>query len=378
VIKALCGWGFEIKDLSQADDTTHLEQALTLDNRHIFAGDGGTTFRFLTALLCTKPGEWHLSGSAALTERPVGVLVDALRSLGARIEYVGKTGFPPLKIKGQKLHGGEIVIQADQSSQFLSALLMIAPVMDRGLQMTLRGKVVSRSYIGMTLKLMKYFGVEHHWEGQHIVIQPQHYQPRDIVIEPDWTAASYFYEMAALCEAGSLQLNGLKPSDLQGDSALPEIMSKLAVITEFNKQGTLIYPGAGPVHHDLRFDLTNNPDLTQTIAFACAALGREASFDGIDHLRIKETDRLQAIQWELGKIGFGFDRHNGVWRVQRKENPVKLLQFNTYGDHRMAMAAAPLAVRFGQVTIDRPEVVSKSFPDFWNQLRRIGFEIERR
>jgi len=378
MIRAMCGWGFDIVNLGTAEDTLHLEKALNFDSRHIFAGDGGTTIRFLTALLCCKQGDWQLSGSPSLSERPIHVLVDALLSLGARIEYTTKTGFPPLRIHGQKLKGGKITIQADASSQFISALLLVAPLMEEGLELTLRGKIVSRSYINMTLKMMAYFGIEYQWEGSRITVTPQRYMPSNITIEPDWTAASYFYEMVALCEAGSLQLNHLQHSELQGDSRLPELMSKLAVETEFTKQGVLIYPNAGPVARDLSFDLTDNPDLTQTIAFTCAALGREVSFEGIDHLRIKETDRLQAIQWELGKIGFGFERNDGIWHIQRKENPVKLLQFNAYGDHRMVMSLAPLAVRYGQITIDRPEVVNKSFPDFWAQLKRIGFEIDRR
>lgn len=378
VIRSLCGWSFQIHDLSPAEDTTILQQALELDSHHIHAGDGGTTIRFLTAVLAMRTGDWQVSGSPALCERPISILVDALRQLGARIEYIGKTGYPPLRIRGQKLQGGQLIVQADQSSQFISALLLVAPMMEQGLEITLRGRVVSRSYIEMTLAMMNYFGIQYTWEGPRIRIEPQRYQPRDITIEPDWTAASYFYEMIALCEAGSLQINGLKRSAWQGDSALPDIMTQLAVVTEFNKEGVLIYPGPGPVPRDLRFDLSSNPDLTQTIAFACGALGREAVFNGIDHLRIKETDRLQAIQWELGKIGFGFDRRDGLWYIQRKENPVKLLQFNTYGDHRMAMALAPLAVRFGTITIDRPEVVNKSFPEYWTQLKRIGFEIERR
>ncbi len=380
MIRALTREPFDIERLAEANDTELMQSLIESDDMVRDAGPAGTTFRFMTAYLALQPGTQVLTGTERMKKRPIGVLVDALRQLGARIHYLEKEGFPPLEI-GDADHLGEenrLSIAADTSSQYISALLMIAPVLPKGLELTLDGKIVSRPYIEMTLSLMQYFGVSHHWEGSVIKIAPQEYEPKAFTVEADWSAASYYYAMAAMAEEANLTLNGLFKDSVQGDAVLAEMMTHFGLKTVYLPDGIRIIkmPGAR-VQDAFEWDFIRCPDLAQTLAVICAALGVKGRFTGLETLRIKETDRIAALQTELQKVAADFApakqdffQTKGTARVG-EEPPV----FATYEDHRMAMALAPLAIR-GPIKIEDPMVVVKSYPDFWKDLEKLGFVVQ--
>lgn len=383
IIRALCPVPFDIDRLANAKDTVLLRQLLASDAAIRDAGAAGTTFRFMTAYLSLQPGVQTLTGTERMKQRPIKVLVDALRQLGASIEYLEKEGYPPLRIGPPSGMGANnrISISAGTSSQYISALLMIAPTLPNGLELQLEGKIVSRPYIEMTLSLMGYFGVGHQWEGQVIRIAPQVYQARPFTVEADWSAASYYYALAALAPAATLQLNGVYAGSLQGDAVLSDMMEHLGVHTEFLPEGIRLSKKAGNLPPSFEWDFLQCPDLAQTIAVICAGLGVPGTFKGIETLRIKETDRVAALAAELAKVDVTLTDHlpqTGQERfsVQGKAGwgaqipPV----FATYEDHRMAMAFAALGLS-GKIRIAEPQVVVKSYPDFWKDLERLGFDI---
>ncbi len=380
IIQKLCDAKFEIENLSQANDTQELQLALSSvhaasseKNRNeaakteIYTGEGGTTFRFLTAYLSTQEGEWILRCSPSMIRRPVGDLVEALNNIGAEIDYLENIGFPPLKIKGRKMNGGKIPLYASVSSQFVSALCMIAPTLTHGLQIHLDGKIASSSYIRMTLSLMEYFGVKLSWKNEVIEILPQKYIPRDIVIETDWSAAAPFYQIACFTESTDLFISGLYQESLQGDSCLPEIFNELGVKTTFSENGIQLGHQAIDAR-SFEYDFTDCPDLVQPVAVTCAAQNIYARLKGVHNLPFKETNRIQALQNELKKFGVNVTYQNDQIKIQgefdRKENVL----INDYNDHRMVMSFVPLAVVCDSVEIENPEAVKKSFPDFFNQL----------
>ncbi len=386
IIRALCEKNFPIQHLANARDTELLLQLLESGEPVRDAGAAGTTFRFMTAFLSGQPGEQILTGTERMKQRPIGLLVDALRQLGADITYLEKEGYPPLRIGAPSGFGlrGALSIAAGTSSQYISALLMIAPTLPRGLALRLEGKTVSRPYIEMTLRLMRHFGVEHHWEGDTIRIRPQRYQPRPFRVEADWSAASYYYAMAAFADEARLQLNGLFEDSVQGDAVLAEMMEAFGIRTTFNDGGALLTKSSAPVPDVFEWDFILCPDLAQTLAVICAGLGVRGVFTGLDTLRIKETDRIAALQAELAKVqcrlnplppeqapapGREYFQTEGVARV------IGTPSFATYEDHRMAMAFAPLGM-LGTARIEDPMVVAKSYPDFWEDLRQLGFMIE--
>ena len=380
VIRALCAKDFEIGRLSTSDDTRVLLRGLEATTETVDIGAAGTSMRFLTALLATQVGKSTiLTGSERMKERPIGVLVDALRTLGADIAYVEKDGFPPLRIKGKRLEGGSISIKSGISSQYISALLMLGPTFEKGLDLTLEGDMVSRTYIEMTLALMAYFGIEHVWDGQTIRILPQAYQAKDFVVEADWSAASYHYSLMALANSGSLQLNGLFEKSVQGDRVLVEIMQPLGVQTTFQETGVLLTKTAVTTEF-FEQDFVLCPDLAQTLAVVCTGLGIPGRFLGLQTLAIKETDRTLALEQELHQFGAAFSGAHDVWilSVHAKvfeDVPV----IKTYHDHRMAMAFAPLALKLkGHLVIEDPMVVTKSYPLFWEDLRGLGFLVEEK
>ncbi len=389
IIRALSKRNFNIRNLSRSDDTKLMQSLLDKieycknisEAVELNCENAGTVMRFLTAYLSNKPGKWFMTGTERMEQRPIGILVDVLRQIGANIIYAEKKGYPPILIEGSELYGEKIEIDAGVSSQFITALLLIAPALPGGLEITLKNKISSLSYIEMTVKLMEYFGIKINHSGNTIAVKQQEYREADFIVEPDWTSASYWYEMAAFAEEVDLTITGLKKESLQGDSVLPEIFEQLGVKTVFLPEGIKLLKGNKPVSR-FEFDFTNFPDLAQSVIVTCAGLNISGNFTGLKNLIIKETDRLNALSTELKIIGANAEIVQGSkFRVQRSEfdvfKKIKNLKskiVNTYGDHRMAMAFAPLALLSGSIQIKNPEVVSKSYPEFWEDLNKIGFE----
>ncbi len=387
IIRALSGEDFPIEQLAKANDTDLMMALLASDETVRDAGPAGTTFRFLTAYLSLQEGSQILTGTERMKQRPIGVLVEALRQLGANIEYLEEEGYPPLRIGEPSDLGknNELRISAGTSSQFISALLMIAPVLPQGLRLHLDGKIVSRSYIEMTLGLMRHFGVTHEWEGQTISIQPQAYIPKPFVAEADWSAASYHYAMAAFADELDLQLDGLFENSFQGDAALAEIMEQFGVHSEFNETGVRLTKTGAALPPMFEWDFILCPDIAQTMAVICAGLGVQGLFTGLETLSIKETDRIQALKNELGKVTaylsklparFSPNSNKEYFTVEGTASFGDVPTFDTYEDHRMAMAFAPLAM-LGQIKIEDPMVVIKSYPAFYEDLELLGFVVER-
>lgn len=385
IIRALCGEHFPIRRLAAAKDTELLLALLGSRENVLDAGAAGTTFRFLTAYLALQPGAQVLTGTERMKQRPVGVLVEALRKLGARIEYLEKEGYPPLRIGSPEGMGRarELSISAGTSSQYISALLLIAPTMPGGLALKLEGAPVSRPYIEMTLGLMRHFGVEHQWRADAIIVPQQPYRPRPFTVEADWSAASYYYAMAALSGEASLQLNGLFAGSLQGDAILVDMMRQFGVETRFNEDGILLTKRGNSIPESFEWDFLRCPDLAQTVAVLCGALGVNGRFTGLETLRIKETDRIAALQAELAKVQAGLSALDPAqapqpgrqyFQISGRARLDDIPAFATYEDHRMAMAFAPLAL-LGPIRIEDPMVVVKSYPDFWEGLRALGFEV---
>lgn len=382
IIRALCSSDFPILRLANANDTRLLTQLLASDSDVLDAGPAGTTFRFMTAYLALQPGTQVLTGTERMKQRPIRVLVDALRELGANITYLENDGYPPLRIGEAEQMGkaSRLSIAANTSSQYISALLMIAPTLPKGLELHLEGTIVSRPYIEMTLQLMAYFGVQHTWEGQTIRITQQNYLPRAFTVEADWSAASYHYAIAALSRQPQLQLNGLFPDSVQGDAVLADMMTHFGIRTEYNEKGVLLTREKPADTIPFRYDYLRCPDLAQTLAVVSAATGIRGEFAGLETLRIKETDRIAALQRELAKVDctmapFDYDLDRKDWFAVTGEAKVEdTPAFDTYEDHRMAMAFAPFAV-LGRIRINEPLVVGKSYPDFWEDLIHLGFSI---
>lgn len=388
-ISALTG-GTQPQGLSDCDDTHALQAAIAHRPAIIDIGAAGTAMRFGTALFACTPGEHVLTGSPRMLERPIGLLVDALRSLGADITYEGTEGFPPLRVNGHPLKGGHTTIPASVSSQYISALLMIAPTMTEGLTLTLEGEIASRPYIDMTLAIMKAYGAQADWtaEGQAIRVAAGGYRPTEWTVEPDWSAASYWYEMVALSDDAEacICLKGLRAESLQGDSCISQIFLPLGVKTTFTEEGAVLTKTAAV--ESLDFDFTHCPDLAQTVVATCAMMGVAFHFNGLKSLKIKETDRIVALQTELRKLGVEVAADNESMTLTtdaaalfksrlRLEIAPASTPIATYADHRMALAFAPCAYRFPGLAIAHPEVVSKSYPAFWADLERVGATIEK-
>ena len=379
ILNALSYSPFPIQNLSDCDDTNVLVRALESNDRDFDIQAAGTAMRFLTAFLAKIVGEWTITGTERMKNRPIRALVDALNSLGARIEYIEKEGFPPLRIFGSALQGGEISLAGNVSSQYISALLMIAPTMENGLVLHLTGDVISKPYIQLTLQLMKQFGVEAEWQGESTLrMAPQSYRPVPFTVEADWSAASYWFEMMALSRSAHIRLQGLFKHSFQGDAMGARLFSQLGVGYDFGEGLTL--RRTGQITRKFVHNFVNEPDLAQTFAVTCAMLDVPFYFNGLQTLRIKETDRISALKNELKKLGYVLkDPSAGVlaWdgeRCEPESNPI----INTYEDHRMALAFAPVAlVRKEGIRISNPFVVSKSYPHFWEHLLAAGFSVEK-
>lgn len=377
ILKALSNEKCILTGISECDDTHVMIQALnSLPNSVVDIGAAGTSMRFLTAYLSRVPGVHTLTGSDRMKNRPIAVLVDALRLMGAQIEYLERTGFPPLRIQGKALQGGEISLQGDVSSQFISALLMIAPTTRQGITLHLRGEVISKPYIAMTLGLLERFGVEASWIGNTIRILPQNYRATSLQIEADWSAASYWYQLLALAPEGEIKLIGVNNPSVQGDAKVAELFADLGIRTTYTNDGALLSKQETKAKK-MFYNFVNEPDLAQTMVVTCCLLGIPFLFTGLQSLKIKETDRITALKNEMQKLGFVLtESKNSIleWRGERcqpEESPI----IKTYEDHRMAMAFTGVAFTTAGVSIAHPEVVSKSYPLFWQHLQKVGFTI---
>jgi 3-phosphoshikimate 1-carboxyvinyltransferase len=373
IINALCEQSCLLSNLSEARDTQTMLRLLASDDLTLDVLDAGTTMRFLTAYCTVKNRETILTGTARMCERPIRLLVDALREVGATIDYTHQEGFPPIHIKNFKSTKDKLAICGEVSSQYISALLMIAPMLLRGLELELLGRVASMPYIQMTLQLMEKFGVKHEWKHNTIYISPQKYHAAAYAVESDWSASSYWYSVTSLAHHAQIKLLGLKKDSLQGDSEIVKIMEKLGVSTIFEDDGVLLKKI--PAVKDFEWDFTHCPDLAQTIAVIGAAKGIGMKMTGLESLKIKETDRIVAIREELAKFGIqAIDVNDSELHISPQELKAPNTMIKTYKDHRMAMAFAPLGLRF-EVEIEKPEVVEKSYPRFWEDLQKGGFQV---
>lgn len=386
IIQALTSQPLPIHHLSTSDDTQALQRILRSREEIYDTGAAGTTFRFLTAYLAASGISCTLTGSERMKQRPIGDLVSALQTLGADISYLGNEGYPPLKFEPaalDKTH--ELYIASHISSQFVSALLLIAPTLPRGLTLHLEGDMVSRSYIELTLQVMKTFGIQYQWSKNRIYVPHQAYQGKEFTVESDWSAASYYYSIAALAAETDLLLTGLNRNSFQGDAVVAKLYEKFGIRTSYLDGKIRLQKSGSQAPKQFKHNFIRCPDIAQTLAVTCAAQGTIGIFSGLQTLSIKETDRIDALRTELGKLGVDFYKipyklvpfdTEEYYLVSGKVRFPMEISFPTYEDHRMAMAFAPLAV-LHPITVEEPEVVSKSYPDFWVDLERLGFLIRK-
>lgn len=368
IVNALCDTSSSLHNLSEARDTQTMITLLKSELDIWDVKDAGTTMRFLTAFATITNKKKILTGTSRMQQRPIGILVDALRELGADIAYKAHDGFPPVEVKSFEQKTSQLSIRGDISSQYISALLMIAPKLAQGLTLILEGEIGSRPYIEMTLNIMRHFGVKHVWEKNIITISPQYYRPNELTIEPDWSAASYWYSFVALSKNSSVLLKGLAEDSLQGDSVLAKFMTNLGVKTTFTEEGALL---AKCKHQSsFEYNFMKCPDLAQTIAVLCSVKGIEVKFTGLESLKIKETDRVLALQNELAKISASLIEKDKAWYLIPSKELPSSANINTYEDHRMAMAFAPLCLLM-EVTFDDQTVVRKSYPKFWEDVKEV-------
>jgi len=373
IIRALSPEGFPLEGLSDSDDTQVLQNGLQSASDVIDVGHAGTSMRFLTAYFAATGKVRTVTGSDRMKNRPIGDLADALNRLGADVRYLEKAGYPPVRTSGKPLSGNYIEINGNVSSQFISAMLLIAPVLSNGLTIRIKGEPVSASYIKMTLELMQQAGVRSIYENDTITVARQDYRSKGMTVERDWSAASYWYQMAALSDDAELLLEGVCEKSLQGDAMISQMACALGVKTEYTSEGALLTKQKN-ICQQLNLDFINTPDLAQTMAVTCCLKNIRFRFTGLQTLRVKETDRIAALQNELLKLGYRINETApGVieWNHERVE-PQRPACIATYHDHRMAMAFAPAAILFTGLQIEDPDVVSKSYPNFWNDLENVG------
>lgn len=384
MIAAYGGFAADVANLSDAHDTVLLRQRLAevihaqADGGVVDCEDAGTVARFMMTWLACHPGTWLLTGSQRLCQRPMKPLVDALLRLGAEIRYEKEEGFLPIRIQGVDILGGAVEVDAAQSSQFVSSLLLAAPMWKNGLVLHLEDKSASMPYIDMTLALMRHFGAVAHRDGCTMTVAPQPYRPTVFSVSPDWTSASYWYEMAALSDSCDLLLKGLGKDSLQGDAILASWYQAFGVETSFEPEGVRlrrIQAATEVAREPLVFDFTDHPDLFPAVAVTCVALGVPACFQGIENLAVKESNRVVSIFTELEKLFiFIYINNTNYININNSYNiniGINKIVFNTYNDHRVAMALAGLLMKTGRIAFDRPEVVTKSYPAFWDELRML-------
>ena len=382
IINALANGTHPLENLSDCDDTQVMLRALQAQpGETIDIMAAGTAMRFLTAYLSVTPGDRIITGTQRMKQRPIGILVDALRELGANIEYVEKEGFPPLRIQGTTLTKSHISLPGNISSQYISALLMIAPTLKNGLQVTLTGDIISRPYIDLTLQLMKDFGAQASWLNDHeLKVEPQPYRSTPYYIEGDWSAASYWHEIVALSKDATITLPSLFRKSYQGDSKMADQFAQLGARTSYKENGiTILKPKMVDISQAIHvnLDFTNQPDLAQTFVVTCALQNITFRFTGLQTLKIKETDRITALICEMKKLGYVLHEAEDsilYWDGERCERSGEAI--DTYEDHRMAMAFAPACLVLPDICINNPHVVSKSYPRYWDDLKAAGFIIE--
>lgn len=371
----------QIENLSNSDDTSLMQKALGSSSRIKNIHHAGTAMRFLTAFYSVQnKSNIEITGSSRMQERPIEILVNALKMLGADISYKAKHGYPPLNIKGKLISTNKVELKANVSSQYISALLLIAPKLQNGLELTLKGKITSLPYINMTLSLLNEIGVGTSFVGNRINVEPlkKLSKRHKLTVESDWSSASYYYSIIALSEVGTkLQLSSYKKNSLQGDSIVVDIYKKFGVTTTFTGNTITLTKQFKKEQNTSYFeDLTNAPDIAQTIAITCVGLGIPFKLEGLHTLKIKETDRLEALKTEIEKFGTNVNITENSLSIN-KINPFnKAVSVNTYNDHRMAMAFAPLSLKTS-FYINNPDVVSKSYPEFWKHLQQLGFQLKK-
>jgi 3-phosphoshikimate 1-carboxyvinyltransferase len=373
VLNALAVNKGKLHNLSDANDTQVMQRLVFSNDEIVNVEDAGTVMRFLTAYFAVSGKAKVLTGTARMKERPIGVLVDSLRLLGADITYLEKDGYPPIRINGfQHQKTNTLQVRGDVSSQFISALMMIAPSLPQGLNIEITGHLGSKPYIDMTASLMKSFGAKVNFDGRMIQIEKQTLSVNEHTVEGDWSAASYWFGFAALCKEANLILPNMALRSLQGDRVVVDMMENLGVVCE--PRGNKLYLGKKDHMPIFSWDFTHCPDLAQTIAVVCAAKGINGSFKGLESLRIKETDRIAALQQELAKINAQLIEEGDTWHLIPSGKLPDKVKIHTYHDHRMAMAFAPLAAIM-QVEIDDPAVTRKSYPKFWDDVKRLGVQV---
>ncbi|SHG71853.1 3-phosphoshikimate 1-carboxyvinyltransferase [Flavobacterium defluvii] len=365
-----------LANTSNSDDSEVMQKALIGNDEIVDIHHAGTAMRFLTAYFAVNEGrEVVMTGSSRMQERPIKILVDALRQLGVEISYEKEEGYPPIRIKGKKVTASKVTLAANVSSQYISALLLIASKLENGLELTLEGEITSIPYIKMTLALLKDLDIQTSFQGNVIKVYPKQFvESKEMVVESDWSSASYFFSLVALSDTAKITLSSYKENSLQGDSELVSLYEKMGVKTTFQNNKMTLEKVAGFNYQDVNFELNNTPDIAQTIVVTCLGLGIGCHLTGLHTLKIKETDRLEALRIELTKLGANISVTNDSLTLERSETINHDVHIATYNDHRMAMAFAPLAIKV-PIIIDDAEVVSKSYPDFWNDLKALNFQI---
>ena len=381
LIKALTKKDFEIFNLSYSDDTKDLIRIINTENDLINVGDSGSNLRFISAFLANKPGEWILTGSERIKNRPIGIITSSLKELGVKIEFLEKEGFPPVKIYGTNLQGGNVELSGSLSSQFMSSLLLIAPTLPNGLNIKLKSKINAKSNIDMTLNLMRKFGIKSKWEGNNIIIKKQNYRSKDYIVESDWSSASYWYEMAAFADDTDIKLYGLKRNSIQGDSMIAELFKEIGIKTTFITGGVRLRKLKVLEKRKFEFNFSDFPDIIQTITVTLSALNIPFSLTGLETFIIKETNRIQSLKRELMKIGCNILVANdsiSKYTVNNEENEFSTVkEFKICNDYRLALCLTPLAL-FKNIIIDDTAIVKKSYPGFWDDLQKTGFDIQER
>ncbi|RXM46037.1 3-phosphoshikimate 1-carboxyvinyltransferase [Flavobacterium sp. YO64] len=365
-----------LANTSNSDDSEVMQKALAGNDEIVDIHHAGTAMRFLTAYFAVNEGrEVVMTGSSRMQERPIKILVEALAQLGVEISYEKEVGYPPIRIKGKKVTASKVTLAANVSSQYISALLLVAAKLENGLELTLEGEITSIPYIKMTLALLKDLDIQTSFEGNVIKVYPKEsIESKEMVVESDWSSASYFFSLAALADAAKITLSSYKENSLQGDSELVSLYEKMGVKTTFQNNQMTLEKQAGFTYEDVNFELNNTPDIAQTIVVTCLGLGIGCHLTGLHTLKIKETDRLEALRIELTKLGANISVTNDSLTLLPSGEINQDVHIATYNDHRMAMAFAPLAIKV-PIIIDDAEVVSKSYPDFWNDLKALNFQI---
>jgi len=365
-----------LANTSNSDDSEVMQKALVGNDEIVDIHHAGTAMRFLTAYFAVNEGrEVVMTGSSRMQERPIKILVDTLRQLGVEISYEKEEGYPPIRIKGKKVTASKVTLAANVSSQYISALLLVASKLENGLELTLEGEITSIPYIKMTLALLTDLEVKTSFEGNVIKVFPKEsVETKEMVVESDWSSASYFFSLVALSESAKITLSSYKENSLQGDSELVSLYEKMGVKTTFKNNKMTLEKVAGFNYQDVNFELNNTPDIAQTIVVTCLGLGIGCHLTGLHTLKIKETDRLEALKTELTKLGANISVTNDSLTLVKSDIINHDVKIGTYNDHRMAMAFAPLAIKV-PIIIEDAGVVSKSYPDFWNDLKALNFQI---